>query len=81
MKLDYRSIAEMLEPTAFFLGRRWLRSKGRMRFFKKPEVGKIVDRIEYETAPKWQYDEMKPCGACFTDIGEVQWIELGVKAV
>jgi len=32
-------------------------------------------------APKWQYDEMKSSGVDFTDIGEVQSIELGVKAV
>ncbi len=32
-------------------------------------------------APKWQYDEMKPCGVDFIDVGEVQSIELGVKAV
>jgi len=53
-----------------------------MRIFKKPYVGKIFDRIEHEElAPKWQYDEMKPCGVYFTDIGDVQSIELGVKAV
>jgi len=73
MKLGGRSISKMLRLLlSFFLGRRWLRFKVRMRIFKMPEVGKIIDGLKMKSAPKWQYDEVKSSGVDFTDIGEVQ---------
>ncbi len=31
----------------------------------------MIERLEMKSVPKWQYDEMKPCGVDFTDVDEV----------
>ena len=47
----------------------------------KPDVGRSSIGSNMKPAPKWQYDEKKTFSVVFIDIGEVQSIELGVKAI